>query len=128
METIMRRSASEIINNLEVRIARLERKSSNPNDLKLALAIKKHIEEYLGGDVQEELQHDPSILTLEEIEQEHPRLEKTINNWERRGLTSSESGVVERKSQGGFHLYDEDWDIRVLNKKGAYLVLRLLGY
>ena len=121
----MRRSASEIINELEMRIARLEKKSSKNEDLELAL--KEYIEEYNNGDV-EDLRDDPKYaLTMDELENTFPKLVKTIRSWDRRGLTEYHSGTVERKTQYGNHLYDEDWDLTTLNRKGAKLVLELLG-
>ena len=132
----MRRSASEVIRNLEQRVAKLERqsrfarlnkKSSTRDDLELALAIKEYIEEYNNGDV-EDLRVDPTYsVTMDEIENAFPRLKRTIESWDQRGLLEYHSGTVERKSRGGFHLYDEDWDLTTLNRKGADLVLELLG-
>lgn len=109
------------------RASLLEKKSSKPGDLELAQAIKKYIEEYNNGDV-EDLKEDPTYsVTMDEIENTFPRLRKTIKEWDRRGLLQYHSGSVERKSPGGFHLYDEDWDLTTLNEKGAKLVLKLLG-
>lgn len=135
----MRRSASQVIKSLEKRVARLEKqaiqfetprlekKSSKNEDLELALAIKEYIEEYNNGDV-EDLRDDPKYaLTMDELENTFPKLVKTIRSWDRRGLTESHSGSVERRSTGGFFLYDEDWDLTTLNRKGAKLVLKLLG-
>jgi hypothetical protein len=126
-EPDMRKSASEILRNLEMRVARLERQSSKPGDLELAQAIKEYIEKYNNGDV-EDLREDPSYaLTMEELESAFPRLSKTIKEWDRRGLLQYHSGSVERKTQYGNHLYDEDWDLTTLNEKGGKLVLELLG-
>ncbi len=127
----MKRSASQVIKSLEKRVARLEnqfnKKSSKRDDLELALAIKEYIEEYNNGDV-EDLREDPTYtLTMDELENTFPRLSRTIESWGRRGLLEYHSGTVERKTQYGNHLYDEDWDLTTLNEKGARLVLDLLG-
>ena len=127
----MKRSASQVIKSLEKRVARLEnqfnKKSSKRDDLELALAIKEYIEEYNNGDV-EDLREDPTYtLTMDELENTFPRLSRTIESWDRRGLLEYHSGTVERKTQYGNHLYDEDWDLTTLNEKGARLVLDLLG-
>ena len=109
------------------RVARLEKKSSQRDDLELALAIKEYIEKFNNGDV-EDLREDPTYaLTMEELENAFPRLSRTIENWDRRGLLEYHSGTVERKTQYGNHLYDEDWDLTTLNRKGGKLVLKLLG-
>ena len=109
------------------RVARLNKKSSRDDDLELALAIKEYIEEYNNGSL-EDLRKDPSYaLTMDELENTFPRLSRTIKSWDRRGLLEYHSGTVERKTQYGNHLYDEDWDLTTLNEKGGKLVLELLG-
>ena len=117
----------EMVSKARGKVARLEKKSSRDDDLELAQAIKEYIEEYNNGDVKD-LREDPEhSLTMDELENTFPRLSRTIKNWDRRGLLKYHSGTVERKSPGGFHLYDEDWDLTTLNAKGAKLVLELLG-
>ena len=85
----MRRSASEVIRNLEKRIARLERQStrmmtaSSREERRGDWGLADHIETQVmnKGFTITDLQKNPQIADIDEIERRFPSTRSTIERW-----------------------------------------------
>ena len=114
----MRKSATEIIRNLEMRVARLEKQSVRATDgdtYGLALAIEKQIESN-GYDLKD-LRRNPKILNIDEIEYQDLSLKKEIQKWVRKGFITIEGGEYE-ESRGG-QSYPAGWDAYLITREGV---------
>jgi len=110
----MRRSASEVIRNLEMRIARLERQSSSTDDYILAKKIERQLDE--NGLTLKDLERNPKLLDLDEIEHQNPSMKSDIQRWVKKGWITIEGGEYEESR--GSRSYPGGWDAYLITKKG----------
>jgi hypothetical protein len=108
----MRRSASEVIRELEMRVARLEKKSNA--DYALVVRIERQLDEE--GLTLKDLERNPKLLDLDEIEHQNPGMKSNIQRWVKKGLITIEGGEYEETR--GSQSYPLDWDAYLITKKG----------
>ena len=124
----MRRSASEVIRNLERRIARLEKQSSSKDDYALVIKIERQLSE--NGFTLKDLERNPKLLDLDEIEGQYPRMKSDIQRWIKKGWITIEGGEYE-ETRGG-QSYPGGWDAYLITKEGIqeiknWTLLRSMG-
>ena len=114
----MKRSASEIIRNLEMRIAKLE-KQSNRHEMVLAVHIKERMDNLLINF--RDLMEDPYHINLDDIGFEFRSVQNTIRDWTRKGYAE----IVHGEQLVDF--MELDVDMAILTEKGVKYVIGLLG-
>ena len=124
----MKKSASEIINNLEMRVARLERQSSSRDDYGLVVKIERQL--YENGLTLKDLERNPKLLDLDEIEHQNPGMKSDIQRWVKKGWITVEGGEYEETR--GNRSYPGGWDAYLITKEGiqeikTWGLLRAMG-
>ena len=124
----MRRSAGEILRNLEMRVARLEKQSSGNDDYALVIKIERQLSE--NRLTLKDLERNPKLLDLDEIEDQYPSMKPDIQRWIKKGWITVEGGEYE-ETRGG-QSYPSEWDAYLITKEGiqqikTWATLRAMG-
>ncbi len=111
----MKKTASEVINSLEKRVAKLEKRSS---EMLLLANIKQRMEDQRLS--YQDMMDDSAFINLDEIGFQHSSTQSVIRDWIRKGYAEN----IEGEQEYGYATIDVD--MKILTRKGVKYVIETL--
>jgi len=108
----MKKTASEIIRSLEMRVAKLEKRSS---EMLLLVNIKQRMDDQRLS--YQDMMDDSAFINLDDIGFQHSSTQSVIQDWIRKGYAENIEGEQE---------YGIDVDMNILTRKGVKYVMGAL--